>query len=1010
MTKAEDTSSQPRSDRCPEAAALAAVFEGRGSPETRTRVLSHLEACEECCDRFAALQPLVPSPDAVPIGDGALLGDRYRLRERIGSGQWGEVWLATDERLRRAVAVKLLLPARLLNPDDHARVAREAETLAQLDHPNIVGVYDHGVHDGRPYLVMEYVEGTPLAEHLRSAPRTAAHVVPLFVQAAQGLAAAHLAAVVRRDFKPDNVLVDATGRVRVTDFGLASSAMFQDYDASEPAASTRDASQLDLRLTPTDAVLGTPAYMAPELWRGTLASPRSDQFALCAAFAEALLGSPLLSRADLVTGALSVDELQRRLRGVPAWLRPVLVRGLHPEPGARHRDLEQLVHAIYRRSRRRRVRRGVAVTAVLATAVGLAAFGLRRHRVDACIAAATAPISPIADREASEVSSAVATMREALQDYRDQRLDQVGHVCRATHGQPGRAEPELRARHFCLEEARVTEAVVSRVMLADSQVVTGWHLLGRLPPLDACLRPDERAIASYDRFAEGGVQRQERLIAQLAREHVDDIRPALQELISGDDVPPALRADVHIALAAQWANREDLPAAESSLRKGLGIAIASANHRASLAALLALVRMAGSDDARAGLLLQLAEPLAEAVDAVPTYLHARARHHVQMHRLDEATADIDAALAQLDETGGPLERLRRRYAQVRMQGTKAEIARLRGDHDAALLAARIHASEQRALGGEDAVYARALAQLGGYAQRAGQPAEAEASFRQAAERFEALGETELSLRARVELARQLVDLARWEDAIVQLRTSMAIARRTGGLRAIVAGATFLAYIHESRDETAAWTEVCREATAAATALHGPGHVRTLETEAFCTDGTGDDAPGRRRLTRLAHDVAASLPQLSAHDAITARGVLARVHTRLAGAALERDDLDEAEQHAREVVAIRARSTDDKVEDHTAELMLAQILARRGETTRARDAVDEVLAEVLGDGDPDEPQRAIQVAEQLEQAAQVFRWIPGAQTRAQRLATDADRRFSAAGLSRRAPALGTKRAP
>src|SRR5690606_38608200 len=106
---------------------------------------------------------------------------------------------------------------------------------------------------------------------------------------------------------------------------------------------------------------------------------------------------------------------------------------------------------------------------------------------------------------------------------------------------------------------------------------------------------------------------------------------------------------------------------------------------------------------------------------------------------------------------------------------------------------------------------------------------------------------------------------------------------------------------------------------------GPDHVRTLEAEVFCTDGYGDDAPGRRRLARIARDAAASLPELSARDAVTARGVLHRAHTRLARSALERDDLDGAEQHARAAIEFRADGTDDGHTSRIAELLLAQIL-------------------------------------------------------------------------------------
>jgi tetratricopeptide (TPR) repeat protein len=203
--------------------------------------------------------------DPPVIAPGRRLGDRYVLRRRLGHGGMAVVWLATDERLGRSVAVKVLSDAFAADAEYLERFAREARLAAGLQHPNLVAVYDYDAGE-RPYLVMECVEGGDLAALV------AAHDAPPVKQLAEELLAAlahiHAAGILHRDIKPQNVLVDRYGSARLTDFGIAM-----------PAGAAS--------LTRTGHVIGTESYLAPEVKRGASATERSDLYALGVVLADA---------------------------------------------------------------------------------------------------------------------------------------------------------------------------------------------------------------------------------------------------------------------------------------------------------------------------------------------------------------------------------------------------------------------------------------------------------------------------------------------------------------------------------------------------------------------------------------------------------------------------------------------------------------------------------------------------------------------------------------------------
>ncbi len=305
----------------------------------------------------------------------------------IGSGAMGPVHRAYDPRLRREVAVKLLLA--MDDAEAGARAVREAQAMARLSHPNIVAVYDADVHAGRPFIAMEYVEGTSLATWMQT-PRPWRDALAVLVAAGRGLAAAHDAGLIHGDFEPAKVIVGVDGRARVTDFGVARrTADPQPQGSSTEDAEGPDAASLSEFETRVGTIVGTPAYMAPELADGVPADVRSDLYAFCVTAWEVLYGARPFSGA---VGTMFYAKTAHRLppvgdRDVPAWVHRELVRGLSPTPSGRPVDMPTLLGSLGREQTRAR-RWSIAAVAVAAGVTVAGVWGGRelitRHRIAAC--------------------------------------------------------------------------------------------------------------------------------------------------------------------------------------------------------------------------------------------------------------------------------------------------------------------------------------------------------------------------------------------------------------------------------------------------------------------------------------------------------------------------------------------------------------------------------------------------------------------------------------------------
>ena len=261
------------------------------------------------------------------------LAGRYVLRELIASGGMGEVHLATDERLGRQVAVKVLSRALTDSPESVERFRREALAAAGLSHPNVARVYDYGVEGERHFIVMEHLEGRSLDRLLRDRGSLAPdEAVAIASQVCAALGAAHRAGIVHRDVKPGNVMVAPDGTVKVTDFGISKAL------GASP-------------LTDTGTILGTAAYLPPEVGRGASAGPKSDLYSLGIVLYQMLTGQvPFAAESPVAVAMRHVSEdvpaPSGVVPGLPPFLDDVVVRATRRDPDERFASADAMGEAL----------------------------------------------------------------------------------------------------------------------------------------------------------------------------------------------------------------------------------------------------------------------------------------------------------------------------------------------------------------------------------------------------------------------------------------------------------------------------------------------------------------------------------------------------------------------------------------------------------------------------------------------------------------------------------------
>ncbi|MEZ4451873.1 MAG: protein kinase [Nannocystaceae bacterium] len=497
---------------------------------------------------------------------------RFILLSEIGRGGMGVVYTAYDHLLDRRVAIKVVRTDRA---DAHGRILREAKALAQLSHPNVVQIYDVGASsEEQVYIAMEHVEGETLRGRLAALTSGGvdpiarrATILELYLQAGAGLAAAHAAGLVHRDFKTDNVLVGADGRARVLDFGLvrtreARAMTSIDHESLEP--SLVDGSQE--ALTVEGALLGTPLYMSPEHFAGQVDDPRSDQFSFCAALYEALCGARPFYGATVgeLRAAVLCGELRDPGGAVPAWLAAVLRRGLSRRPADRYADMNELLVALSRdpeEARRRRLRLTGVIAAAAVTSVtlvvsgyaGLREWSERRREEAAAADLAIVEARIAAAREAGDPAAAARIFDAFVDEPAHAGTDAVPRA-EIAEAARRRADRDARGASSALASAYVgardralrVDALVGLADLARDDL-DGDRLQRALAVLrrdypDAAEDPRVRALGVDASLARGDY-------AQAATLQVDDdpTRPLITALTGATDTS---HVDVYELLAA----------------------------------------------------------------------------------------------------------------------------------------------------------------------------------------------------------------------------------------------------------------------------------------------------------------------------------------------------------------------------------------------------------------------------------------------------------------------------
>jgi eukaryotic-like serine/threonine-protein kinase len=428
---------------------------------------------------------------------------RFHVIKQIGAGGMGSVFSAHDDVLDRKVALKVLRGEP--SPEGRLRVLREAQAMARLQHPNVAAVYEVGELDDELHIAMEFIKGASLGAWVKDRPWS--EIVEIYRQAGRGLAAAHAAGLVHRDFKPDNVMVDEEGRARVLDFGLVHRDEAVASIALDETAAAGAPLPFDTPLTVTGAHIGTPAYMSPEQFRGHKTDAKSDQFSYCVALYEALYGERPFAGTDLFTFAASVvrGEIARAPRGssVPSWLRDIVVRGLQVDPDARWPSMRALVDALGRGRRRARLAKasiGIGCVALLGAGVMGFQHVDERRRVAACEATGAELGEAWNDDARAELRDAlVATGLSYAETTAEKVMPWLD--AQASAWQAARTEACLDARvHgtwdadlldrslWCLDERRMElEALVAELSRADADVVAkAVTAAAGLSPVDAC--------------------------------------------------------------------------------------------------------------------------------------------------------------------------------------------------------------------------------------------------------------------------------------------------------------------------------------------------------------------------------------------------------------------------------------------------------------------------------------------------------------------------------------------
>lgn len=477
---------------------LNVVTKGPAPNDGATPLLRAATDLADSTDTVVERSPASQSPAVRASLPDAEIGrsvGRYIVIDEAGRGGMGRVLRAYDPKLQREVALKEMR-AGALDKEAQQRLVVEARAMAKLSHPNVVSVYDvDALTDGRLVLVMEYVDGPTLRAWLRKTKRPWREIVERFCGAARGLAAAHRAGLLHRDFKPANVLLAGTA-VKVTDFGLAK----VDRAAEVRAPSKRARDRNDDTMTEAGIVLGTPRYMAPEQHRGEELTAAADQYALCVALWEALAGTPPFKGDDLL--AAKVEGPPALARGeVPGSISDAILRGLAVVPAERFGSLDSLIEALELDPARRR-RQWLVAGGLIGLGGALVASVAMRDTSEsqACTGAQDEIAGVWNDARRADVRKAIlavqtpyaddawSTAESQLTHYAEGWVEAHDDACEATSVRGEQSSEVMDLRMACLQRAKLELAAVTNVLsVADIETVRNVAtVIGGLPPVAAC--------------------------------------------------------------------------------------------------------------------------------------------------------------------------------------------------------------------------------------------------------------------------------------------------------------------------------------------------------------------------------------------------------------------------------------------------------------------------------------------------------------------------------------------
>ncbi len=750
---------------CPEENVFVDFVRGELPRDERTSLEAHIDECEVCSMVVAEMarlfaddapDDLAPEPEPELLDDGRGLLDtdgafsptqvtqsageilvepaallpqgaklgRYVVIDKVGAGGMGVVYAAYDPELDRKVALKVLrrgaVAAAGSGPDakQRDRLMREAQAMAKLSHPNVITVHDVGTFEGQVFLAMEFIDGQTLGEWLKAKTRTWKQVLDVFVAAGRGLAAAHGVGLVHRDFKPDNVLMGHDGRVLVTDFGLARPAAGKTGTFSA-VGEIPSMQVLTASLTQTGALVGTPAYMAPEQLSGSRTGPHTDQFSFCVTLYEGLYGKrPFIGRsfAELASNVSSgAYTPPPRDVSVPRRVRRALLRGLATDPDLRFPDMDTMIHALRHDPWRPWRRWGVVMVPAGLFVVGAVAYQRSQGGEESYCDQVEDQLEGVwdDDRRAAMKSAFLATDRPFASDaattttrqldtYAERWVEMQSAACRdQLRGEQPQAV--LALRMHCLERRRDSlDTMASLLVEADGAMVEGaidaTHGLPRLEPcedLDA-LTQSMPALPESPQLREAVVEI-ERTIAE-SRVWREAAAYGKCETLARDALARAteigyrpLEAEALSLIATALERQGKFSDAETYYHRALSAALAGGHASVMGEVSVGLVWLTGTPDrsldeaerwATHG--LAAIEPLGHVPDLQAQLNHALAVARINHGKLDEAEEALDRVIEVRESTFG-----KGHHSLGAAMGTRGQLMAIRGRLDEAVEAFRL---------------------------------------------------------------------------------------------------------------------------------------------------------------------------------------------------------------------------------------------------------------------------------------------------------------------------------